>query len=389
MRLRREIKSLRGDLSHAKLAARIGYTRQYVSMAERESHNLPSRDLVGAIDDACGGGGRLLEMYEEARREQRRLRRRGHAAGPWEEVGAGSVARPGAVRFVAAALDALHRDYQAARYHMVEIRLPDVIDAVTALCHTGEGERRIRALRLHSGVMALKAKLATKLGDGVTAYAAAGQALDSADDAEDLISRAAASYQLSCALLTLDGVEDAERNAVESADLLRGDGPAELTWRGSLSLIAAIIAARRADAAEATARLEHAESLAWRLGRGGNIGFSAFGPTNVTIHRMSAAVALDDPDTVLAVGERLDVTAMPDGLHGRQGQYHLDSAWAHGKRKRDAEAVIHLLEAGRIAPELLGTSRTARQVLEELMGRERRHAVPGLRGLAGRVGVLA
>ncbi|WP_309114749.1 hypothetical protein [Saccharothrix sp.] len=188
--------------------------------------------------------------------------------------------------------------------------------------------------------------------------------------------------------MKLDGVEDAERNAVESADLVRGDGPAELTWRGSLSLIAAIIAARRVDAAEARARLEQAESLARRLGRDGNIGFSAFGPTNVTIHRMSAAVALDDPDTVLALGERLDVTAMPEGLHGRQGQYHLDSAWAHGMRKRDAETVIHLLEAERIAPELLGTSRTARQVVKDLMGRERRHAVPGLRGLAGRVGVL-
>ncbi|XVV06700.1 hypothetical protein ACQPW3_15465 [Actinosynnema sp. CA-248983] len=236
--------------------------------------------------------------------------------------------------------------------------------------------------------MALKAKLATKLDDGVTACAAAGRALDSADEAEDLIGRAVASYQLSCALLKLDGVEDAERNAVESVDLVRGEGPAELTWRGSLSLIAAIIAARRADAAEARARLEHAESLAWQLGRDGNIGFSAFGPTNVTIHRMSAAVALDDPDTVLDLGERLDVTAMPEGLHGRQGQNHLDSAWAHGKRKRDAEAVIHLLEAERIAPELLSTSRTARQVVEDLMGRERRHAVPGLRGLAGRVGVL-
>ncbi|XVV06699.1 helix-turn-helix transcriptional regulator [Actinosynnema sp. CA-248983] len=136
-RLRREIKSLRGEVSQAKLAARIGYTRQYVSMAEREGHNLPSRELVGAIDGACGGGGRLLVLYEEARREQRRLRRRGRVAGPSGDVGAGSVARPGVVRFVAAALEALHRDYQAARYHTVEVRLPDVIGAVAALCHAG------------------------------------------------------------------------------------------------------------------------------------------------------------------------------------------------------------------------------------------------------------
>ncbi|MFI9811428.1 helix-turn-helix transcriptional regulator [Saccharothrix variisporea] len=388
-RLRQEIKSLRGGLSQAKLAARIGYTRQYVSMAEREGHNLPSRDLVAAIDAAQGGGGRLLSLYEQARQEQRRLRQRNRVGAVPLDPGAGSAGRRGAGRFIAAALDALHRDYQAARYHAVEVGLPDVLQAVAALCENSSGDQHRRALRLRSGVLALRAKLATKLGDGVAAYAAADKALSSAEEAEDAIGRAAASYQLSCALLKLDGIEDAEHNAVESADLVRGDDPAGLTWRGSLTLIAAIIAARRADAAEARARLDHAELLARRLGRDGNIGFSAFGPTNVKIHRMSAAVALEDPDTVLALGEQLDLTAMPEGLHGRQGQYHLDNAWAHGQRKRDAEAVIHLLEAERIAPELLGTSRTARRVLEDLMSRERRQAVPGLRGLAGRVGVLA
>ncbi|MEU7524687.1 hypothetical protein AB0A74_03035 [Saccharothrix sp. NPDC042600] len=88
------------------------------------------------------------------------------------------------------------------------------------------------------------------------------------------------------------------------------------------------------------------------------------------------------------MGERLDLSGLPEGLRGRQGQYHLDSAWAHARRERDAEAVIHLLEAERIAPELLRTGHVARGVVEDLMGRERRHAVPGLRGLAGRVGVL-
>ena len=34
-----------------------------------------------------------------------------------------------------------------------------------------------------------------------------------------------------------------------------------------------------------------------------NIGYTAFGPTNVTIHRMSAAVALDDPYQLLATSE--------------------------------------------------------------------------------------
>jgi hypothetical protein len=42
-------------------------------------------------------------------------------------------------------------------------------------------------------------------------------------------------------------------------------------------------------------RLHHADELAWRLGTDCNIGWTWFGPTNVMIHRVSAAVALGEP----------------------------------------------------------------------------------------------
>jgi ribosome-binding protein aMBF1 (putative translation factor) len=37
---------LAADLSHAQLGAKIGYSRQYVSLAERPRKGLPSADLV-------------------------------------------------------------------------------------------------------------------------------------------------------------------------------------------------------------------------------------------------------------------------------------------------------------------------------------------------------
>jgi hypothetical protein len=160
-----------------------------------------------------------------------------------------------------------------------------------------------------------------------------------------------------------------------------------LTWRGALNLIGAIIAARRNDPAEATRRLDHADTLARRLGADGNIGWTAFGPTNVLIHRVSAAVALNDPYGALATAEQIDITTLPVGLHGRQAQFYLDSGWAHAQLGEDPQAVIHLLDTERVAPELVRANPNARALIQDLLARQRRRVVPGLRGLALRAGV--
>ena len=153
-------------------------------------------------------------------------------------------------------------------------------------------------------------------------------------------------------------------------------------------MIGAIIAARRGDPAEAGRRLDHAEDLALRLGADGNIGWTAFGPTNVMIHRVSATVALANPRAALTTAEQIDITAMPVGLHGRQAQFHLDSAWVHAQLREDPLAVIHLLDIERVAPEFVLTNPKVRAVIRDLLARERR-PVPGLRALALRAGVAA
>lgn len=66
--LAREIKRLRTEagMSQRVLAGRIGYSRQYVSMAEWEDANLPSRELVVAIDAILDAGGRLVLLRQRA-----------------------------------------------------------------------------------------------------------------------------------------------------------------------------------------------------------------------------------------------------------------------------------------------------------------------------------
>ena len=76
--LAREIKRRRLDagFSQRGLAAATGYTRQYVSMAEWEDANLPSHELIAAIDTAVGAKGTSLPSTPKPKRTRHRSRQR-------------------------------------------------------------------------------------------------------------------------------------------------------------------------------------------------------------------------------------------------------------------------------------------------------------------------
>ena len=305
---------------------------------------------------------------------------------PVERAALGAASQVGRV---SAEVVSAHRAYQAARYDEVRELLPRLSASVDALVADGQLKEQRDALRLQNSVNVVAAKLATKAGDGLMALQAAERAQDAADAADDVFGQAAASYQRVCALLRQGRAAETEDLAVSAVDDRLDRSPAGLTWRGALTLIGAIIAARRNDPAEAERRLDEADELARDLGVDGNIGWTAFGPTNVLIHRLSAAVILNDPYGALAISEQIDATAMPVGLRGRQAQYYLDSASAHYLLGEDPLAVIHLLDTERVAPDLVLANPSAHRLIRDLLARERRHEVPGLRGLALRSGVAA
>ncbi|GAA3458197.1 transcriptional regulator with XRE-family HTH domain [Saccharothrix longispora] len=407
VRLAREIRRRRtaASLSQPQLAQKIRYTRQYVSLAERADHNLPSMEIVKAIDHALQAEGALIALREQGKNEQNQRRRHSttdsmvNDRSPVDDVAEKQRPLPrgisaarfglGVSRYTEALVDRLHRTYQAARYDEVIDALPGTLQTIDSILDDSSGSQRRQGLSLRCQAAIVAAKVATKMGDGIAAYEAAEQARAAAEAADNVFGQASAAYQLTCALLRLDAADEAEHHALQVADSIRGQDPHSCTWRGALLLISAVIAARRGDTDEAHQRLGHAGRLAATLGRDGNIGFTAFGPTNVRIHRVSAAVATGDPHRVLTEAEHIDVTSLPPGLHGRQGQFHLDNAWAQAQLGEDPLAVIHLLETERIAPQLLRTHRAGRTLVRELMAREQHRRTPGLRSLAQRIGVLA
>ncbi|MGQ0779194.1 MAG: helix-turn-helix domain-containing protein [Pseudonocardiales bacterium] len=63
-----EIRRRRRDAgwSQPRLAAQIGYTKQYVSLGERPERGLPSAALVQAIDDALNAAGTVVALHDQA-----------------------------------------------------------------------------------------------------------------------------------------------------------------------------------------------------------------------------------------------------------------------------------------------------------------------------------
>jgi len=83
-------------------------------------------------------------------------------------------------------------------------------------------------------------------------------------------------------------------------------------------------------------------------------------------------------------------SAMARGWPRRSGETATGCGQGSGPagRGEDSLAVLHLLEAERVARQAVSRHATARRLLTALLARERRAATPGLRALAARAGLL-
>ncbi len=282
----------------------------------------------------------------------------------------------------------VHERYQAADYGAASRILPRLIGAIDGVVADSTGDSLRQALVAQCQVYIATAKLVTKTGDGQLAWIAADRAITAAMRAESPTLKALAAYQVACAFLKTDQIEQAENIAMAAAEGLLEESPIGISAQGALFLIAAVIAGRRSDRVQATERLRRAQYLADALGVDANHGWTGFGPTNVAIHQVSTAAELGDASFAIRKAEEVETSGLPEGLKSRRAQIHIDTAWAYSQHRDDSAVVINLLEAERVAPQVLRYNIIVREILRELLKRERRSATPGLRSLAQRSGVL-
>ena len=276
-----------------------------------------------------------------------------------------------------------HRLYQRADYDGAARVLP-------ALIGRFEGAADTIPAHTKSAAYLAAAKLATKVGDAGLAWVAADRSLRLAKETDRHGLIGIAGYQVACALLGSGHLADAEEIAAQAAERLASHTATNvhdvISARGALLLLLAIMAGRRGDSLAARRYLRDAARLAEQMGQDGNVLWTAFGPTNIAIHELAVHVALGDSRAAFQLGERIDTDALPAVLLGRRSQVHLELGWASVGQGDDSLAVLHLLEAERVAKQAVSRNTTARALLSTLLARERKSATPGLRALAARAG---
>lgn len=118
------------------------------------------------------------------------------------------------------------------------------------------------------------------------------------------------------------------------------------------------------------------------MGQDSNHLWTAFGPTNVAIHRVAAAVALDDLDSAQRHANGIDATQLPIE---RQVRYAFDLARVWAARGEIDRSVTAMLSAERLAPEQVYSHVMSSQVVLDLRRSREGERHPALAGLAERI----
>jgi hypothetical protein len=138
---------------------------------------------------------------------------------------------------------------------------------------------------------------------------------------------------------------------------------------GQLLLTGAGAAAKGGDRALAGDFFNSALGVAKRLGADANHGFTAFGPTNIAVHQVHAAVVLGDGDAALRRARGIDLARLP--VLERRAHHLIDVALGYNLIDKPEDAAISLLSAEQVAAEEVRYDPRAGLLVEQLRHRGR------------------
>ncbi|AZS87992.1 helix-turn-helix domain-containing protein [Streptomyces griseoviridis] len=143
-----------------------------------------------------------------------------------------------------------------------------------------------------------------------------------------------------------------------------------LAVTGQLHLGGSVIAARADDVTAVVRHLSEARTIAARIGDASDVHWLSFGPTNVALHRMSAAVEMGRYDTALTQARRIRLSTSV--ATSRRAHFLLDRARTEMETGHTEAALTHLVQARRAAPEQTRYHPGARETIRGLLHVARR-----------------
>ena len=279
--------------------------------------------------------------------------------------------------------------YQDSRYARATRLIPGILaDAQRAvLGYDGEDHERAQA----SLAMAYQgaAMVLTKIGEADLAWIAADRGLTAAHASGDRVVTGSLFRSVTHCLLANGRFAAARQLTADAGGWMQTGladaSPEYLSVYGTLFLAGAMAAARAEDRATAQDFLKEADETARRLGHDANHMWTAFGPTNVEIHRVSTAMELGDIQIVLDRGPRIDTSALPIE---RRVRHTLEVARAHAARSELDLALALVLDAEELAPEQVRYHFVSRQLVTKWIRHQRGRPNYRLTELARRLRVI-
>ncbi|WP_327688788.1 helix-turn-helix domain-containing protein [Streptomyces tubercidicus] len=351
----------RRGLSQEVLAGLVGRTSDWLGKAENNRIELDRlsviRTLAHALDVSIGdliGEPTLLEWSKDSGR--RTLPALREALMDYRQlaplIGTPDAGEPPTLAALRSDVGEVWDAYQDSRYGFAARQLPSLLSDALLAARSCSGDEREEANGLLAMAYQGAALVLGKLGENELAWIAADRGLAAAQLSGNKVIIGSLFRSVTHCLLSAGRFETAAQLVKDAAGFLEpGLGeptPAYLSIYGTLFLTGAMAAARAEDRATAREFLQEAENAASRLGADANHMWTAFGPTNVVIHRVAAAGELGDVQVALDLGPQVDTSGLPVERRVRHG---LEVARALSAWNRTDEALATVLEAEQLAPE--------------------------------------
>ena len=270
---------------------------------------------------------------------------------------------------LAAAVDRARSHYQACHYTELIRHLPGLLERLHEACQVLDGQDRLRAYTLSADAHHVAAGLLLKLDDQGLAYLAADRSMRAAQASEDPITVGASARIITHTLMNgrhlAAAITTASTHAARLDHEIPGHTPESLSVYGSLLLRGAIAAAQHGRRDTAHELLTEAEHAGRRLGVDGNLRWTAFGPTNATLHRVNIAVTLGDAGTAVDVARSIDLGTIT--VPERKASLLIDTARAFLQWGKPDKAYIALRAAEQTAHEEVAGRPSVHRLVRQLV----------------------
>ncbi|GAA4077119.1 helix-turn-helix transcriptional regulator [Actinomadura miaoliensis] len=290
------------------------------------------------------------------------------------------------------AVAAAKRNYQDCGYSIIIDSLPRLLVDLRTACEAHDGDARLRVEALSAEAHHVAASILLKLdheGLAWLAWLAADRSMQAARHSQDLTIIGSSARIVTHALMHGGHHGAATQTARTFAERIHRDAddktPAFLSVYGALLLRGAVAAGQRNDRDTAATLLDEAEDAARRLGGDFNHRWTAFGPTNVQLHRVNIALQLGDAGAAIHQARRVNLDRIPQTE--RKVTLLIDTSRALTQWGKHDKAYDMLSFAHSLAPEEISQRPSSHRMMRELMTTAPPSTKRDLREFAAQIGV--